>query len=110
MIDKYKLGYLSLEMMSENGITLYAPKDYVFDEKVRHKGVPEKARRINENTWEITLFPKLSTFIRANNVNQYFNVNMQKTLKRQYNKGKVQESDVIPFEFTYQEGKNCLIT
>ena len=110
MIDKYRLGYLSLEMMSENGVTLYAPKDYIFDGKIRHKGVPDKARRVNNNTWEITLFPKLATFIRENDVNQYFNVTMNKTLKRNYNKGRVEESEVLPFEFTYEAGKNCLIT
>lgn len=96
-----ELGQLKVEGTAKNP-TIHCPKDYEFGDKVRHKGIPARAVAVEgkKNRWELEIFPKIATFIRENSLNQYFTLTIEKELKRNYTKGKVDETGkVTPLRF-----------
>jgi DNA polymerase type B, organellar and viral. len=108
-IDPERLGYLKMEKELHN-LIIYGPKDYVSDKGEKHKGIPKSAVKIGNNTWKYTFWPKISTLIRHNSVDTYFNIDMEKTLKRQYMKGWVLENGkVVPFELAVESNNNRLV-
>ena len=100
LFNNKTLGKLKLECTVEN-LKIHCPKDYQLGEQKKCKGVPGNAKQIGENTWEVLIWGKVSTFIRAGNLGEYFNIKRQKTLQRTYNKGIVTESGIVePFNIT----------
>ncbi len=102
MLDETKLGYLKKEKEG-NKLTIYAPKDYVFAGKIKHKGVslnPEMAKKTGPNTWRVLCWPHIGTLIKENSVNHYYNIWRVKELKRRYYKGYLYpDSKVYPLFF-----------
>lgn len=109
VIDTKELGFLKQEGTKKN-LLIYGPKDYAFEGGEKHKGVPKTAERIGANRWKYTFWPKISTLIRNNSVDRYYNVEMEKELKRHYLKGWITETGkVVPFELTVINNDNYLI-
>jgi len=103
------LGYLKYEGIKED-LVIYGPKDYEWKDGEKHKGIPKNAERINENTWKVTIFPRISTLIRHNTIDKYFTIERTKQLKRKYLKGWVTESGrVVPFELKVVDGSNVIV-
>jgi len=108
-LNNRELGLLKYEEEMYD-LTLYGPKDYAYHKGEKHKGVPKKAERVGDNKWRYLFWPRISTLIRHNSLDRYFNVEMEKELKRQYLKGWVLDSGrVVPFEVAVIDGENYLI-
>ena len=108
-VDKEELGFLKYEG-EKAGLRIYGPKDYEWESGEKHKGVPKTAQRLSENKWLYTFWPRISTLIRHNSLDRYFNIEMEKELKRQYLKGWVSESGrVLPFEVKVLDGKTVIV-
>jgi len=108
-LNSEKLGYLKNEGEKEK-LCIYGPKDYSWKHGEKHKGIPKTATRISQNKWKYTFWPGISTLIRYNSLDKYFNLVMEKELKRQYLKGWVTSTGrVKPFEVTVIDGKNCIL-
>jgi DNA polymerase type B, organellar and viral. len=109
VIDKDKLGFLKYEGEKDN-LIIYGAKDYVWSNGEKHKGIPKSAIKIGDNKWSYTFWPRISTLIRHNSIDKYYNVIMEKELRRQYLKGWITESGrVVPFEVKVSNGKNCIL-
>lgn len=107
-LDDNQLGYLKLEKTLHN-LIIYGPKDYISIETERHKGVPKTAKRLDDNTWEYTSWPKISTMIKHNSLDKYFNMETRKTLKRHYLKGWVLDTGhTVPFQIAV-DGDNYVV-
>ena len=108
-MDKEELGFLKYEG-EKAGLRIYGPKDYEWETGEKHKGVPKTAQRLSKNKWLYTFWPRISTLIRHNSLDRYFNIEMEKELKRQYLKGWVSESGrVLPFEVKVLDGKTVIV-
>lgn len=98
--DERTLGKIKLEQAAE-GLTLYAPKDYIFGSLVKRKGIKKGSRQISDNEFETEIWPHLNSFIRAGMIAGYQNVRRKKILRRQYNKGWVlADGRVVPLQLT----------
>jgi hypothetical protein len=105
VLDGNRLGALKDEG-STSYLTLYTPKDYQGEGKTKRKGISKEAVQITHNTWEIIVWPKLATFIRANSMGQYYNIKQKKTLRRNYTKGTIKAGRVYPIRLgVNEEGK-----
>jgi len=101
-IDTGLLGYLKLEKTSDN-VRLYAPKDYVFGDEIKQKGVKKSAKCLNEERTEFEQeqWPKVTGQIRKGNLTTYQTKKMHKQLTREYNKGVINtDQSISPFELT----------
>jgi len=104
-----ELGKLKLEKTLKN-LVIRAPKDYEHETGIARKGVPKNAKQLTSNTFLYTQWPKLSTLIRKNSIDQYYTFLQEKTLKRQYLKGWVTSTGKVkPFEITVRENQNYVI-
>jgi len=107
--SKNELGKLKLEKVLEN-LIVNAPKDYEHKAGIARKGVPKDAKQLSPNTFLYTQWPKLSTLIRKNSIDQYFTFWQEKQLKRQYLKGWVTSTgEVKPFEITVKDNQNIIL-
>jgi len=79
-------------------------KDYLNDKDLgylKYEGVKEEL---------VTVFPHISTLIRHNTVDRYFNIDREKELKRIYLKGWVTKGGrVVPLELEVTNGKNRVL-
>lgn len=96
--DDKTLGKIKLEQQTD-GLTLYAPKDYIFGDTVKMKGVKKGSKQISDSEYEAEIWPHLNSFIRSGMIAGYKNERRRKVLRRQYNKGWVIRSgDVLPLQ------------
>jgi hypothetical protein len=103
-IDPGLLGYLKLEKESSD-VYLHAPKDYVFGEERKQKGVKKGAICLNEEytEFEQQQWPKVMGQIRKGNLATYQTKKMIKKLSRNYTKGLINEDNTIsPFYLTIE--------
>lgn len=105
-IDPTRLGSLKLEKESQE-VKILCPKDYQFGKDVKTKGVRKDSKKVNDNTWETTVWPKLASFINTGKLTGYRNLKRLKTLRRIYTKGWVLPGGrVLPLTLAYVDGAN----
>lgn len=85
-IDNYDLGALSLEDVTKT-FRIYGCKDYYTEKGEKIKGVPKNYIRINDNTFQYKVFPRMNTHLRKQIEDHYIIQTMIKTNKRVYDKG-----------------------
>lgn len=108
-IDKTRLGCLKNEGEKKN-LCIFGAKDYIWNDGEKHKGVPKTAIKLSINKWKYIHWPRISTLIRHNSIDKYFNIDMIKELKRQYLKGWVTKTGrVVPFELCVSDNENKLL-
>jgi len=97
------LGCLDLEFKCRNAV-IYGPKDYIFGDKVRHKGVSKRAKEVKPNTFQQPIFLKFRSHIREGVSDHALVDNVEKHLKREYLKGVVMaDGSVKPFLLLHDE-------
>lgn len=98
LLDPTKLGKLSLQGKARE-IDIKGCKDYRFGEKVKIKGISKRAKQLGENTYQQTQFLKFRSLIRKNNAGSALTREITKTLKREYDKGLIDDyGKVFPFQ------------
>lgn len=96
LIDDNELGMLKCEGVHDN-VWIYGPKDYIIDNQVRIKGIRSKARKVDDNVFEQDKFSSLIGLLRYGDMSAPIVKKQIKHLKRQYNKGIVQDDGwIIP--------------
>jgi len=96
-INSRKLGMLSITIMAEE-VEIRGAKDYRFGELTKIKGIGKHARLIGKNTWEQEQFLKFRSMLRKGIQTGAATKTIIKTLRRQYDKGKVLRNGfVVPF-------------
>jgi hypothetical protein len=92
------LGKLKIERQSTR-LRIYAPKDYLFGNQKRHKGIPNKAERIDINVWLVDEWLGVKTWISDGATGIPYITRHRKEAKHVYNKGIVDEKTgyVSPF-------------
>lgn len=96
-IDNEKLGALKPEYEFSN-FTIYGCKDYEMDQEKVLKGVPKSADLLNEQQYHYKMWTNQATHLRREVMDYYIVKKMKKTLKREYDKGKVEKSGKVkPF-------------
>jgi len=98
VIDSKELGKLKLEGKTGH-LEIYGPKDYVFGNIVRTKGIRASAEKVQPNVYVQEKWCGFSSRVREGKLNTYIVKKQQKTLRRRYTKGKVEEGGrVIPWK------------
>lgn len=96
-INKTRLGALDVKEIFDSLIILGA-KAYITPQARRIKGIPARARQIDDNTYEFDQFMRFRTKLRKNMLDCQLVVKATRTLSRIYDKGEVlPNGDVIPF-------------
>lgn len=90
-IDPDKLGYLKLEKSGDT-LDIRAAKDYSFGGTDKRKGIPNKARVVGPDAWEVEIWPSLLGLTRANHLSGYYTYAMTKRPKYEYTRGIVTSS------------------
>ena len=99
LLSDTKLGCLKLEKTITSA-TIYGPKDYVFGDIVKRKGISPKAIEIAPGVFEQDQFPSFKGLLRRGDLDTYFIRRITKHLTRQYQKGMVTVwGDVLPHIF-----------
>lgn len=93
-IDKYSLGYLKLEEVS-NRLIIYGNKDYIFGHKAKVKGISVKARKINKEQWETLQFEGFLAWLSAGQETLPKATIIKKHRVSKYNKGIVSSSNHV---------------
>ena len=97
MIDPTKLGMLKLEYSTDR-VTIYGPKDYVFGDHVRLKGIRRTAKQLGPTRYEQEQWPTLRGMLSRNQADNYVVKTITKHLTRCYLKGVVQKNGFVrPF-------------
>jgi len=95
-ISNVELGKLKLEKKI-NHLVIYGLKDYIADDTIKIKGIPQRAVKKDDNTYIIEIFPKALSDLKEGITKPYKTIKRIKILKRQYDKGIVTDSGkVIP--------------
>ena len=97
-VDALELGKLKVEQTSTR-LRIYAPKDYLFGNRKRHKGIPGNAERIDINVWKVEQWLGVKSWISDGAVDSPYIVKRRKEAKHVYNKGIVNEETgyITPF-------------
>lgn len=104
-LDDTTLGMLKNEGHTTNCI-IRGLKDYRFGQTERIKGVRRPENQISDNTYALEIFRGLNGALREADFKQVIITRGTKTLKRNYQKGNVQQNGaVIPFELTLEYSK-----
>jgi len=98
LINENKLGALGIKGIYPQ-LTILGAKAYLTQDERRIKGIPARARQIDDNTFEFDQFMRFRTKLRKNMLNCQVVVKATRTLSRVYDKGQVlPNGSVIPFE------------
>lgn len=98
-IDPLKLGYLKIEGTTRD-FTIFAPKDYRFGENVKTKGVPKRAKQLDDGRYLYDQFQGWSGAMRKKEIGHIVTRPIKKTLHRKLTQGKLGlNGRVIPFDF-----------
>ena len=108
-ISNTELGKLKLEKTC-NKLEVYSPKDYVFGDKIKMKGIRKGSIKVEgkENVWKVKQWPKLFTFLGMGSLAIYRNVERYKEMRREYHKGWLDEAGkVYPLKLSvdYEENR-----
>jgi len=102
-IDSYKLGMLKLEDVATH-VEIYNPKDYIFGDKVRHKGIPSKAERVGPQKWRYLQFTSFLSWLNDGASGPPLARYIERERKSAYRKGNVSsEGRVTPFVLSLLE-------
>ncbi len=105
-LDQRQLGKWKLENRISK-MTIHGPKDYVLDTVTRTKGVRSNALWLAPNKIEQDQFMGLQGLLRLGSLNAPVSFKINKTLKRSYTKGIVNESGLVtPIRLTL-DGQSC---
>lgn len=102
------LGELKLVKRFKH-LVIHGPKDYVFDELVRIKGVSKKAVKLDSNTYRQDKFGKFKTMVKKGSLDTMTITKEIKHLKREYRKGWVTYSGRVE-PFTIEDENFDLVT
>jgi hypothetical protein len=98
-IDTYELGALKLEKQAGPGqVTINAPKDYIFGEEIKLKGIPRNATK-TEQGYKVVMWGKLSAKMEQKDFDGYSN-----TIRYKQQTGRILKSWIdetgrsVPFE------------
>ncbi len=95
-LSDVELGKLKLEKKI-NHLVIYGLKDYIADDTIKIKGIPQRAVKKDDNTYIVDIFPKALSDLKEGITKPYKTIKKTKVLKRQYDKGVVTDSGkVIP--------------
>lgn len=98
-IDKNKLG--KLKLVKSGKVEIFGAKDYIFNDEVKLKGVKKNAKKLEENLYSQEQFVTKNKryldgipdgFVRIDTV--------EKSISRNYDKGKVENGVVFPLNFS----------
>ena len=81
-----ELGQLKIEQQSTR-LRIYAPKDYLFGNRKRHKGIPNNAQRIDINEWLVEEWLGVKTWIQNGAKEIPFITKRRKEARYVYTKG-----------------------
>lgn len=96
-LSDYELGKLKLEKKGSN-VIIYGCKDYVFDSEIKRKGIKSNAKEIGKNKFVQMQFLKFKSMLRNGYVNVAVSKEVEKQLKRTYDKAIVtRNNNIIPF-------------
>lgn len=99
VLDDNELGLWKLEAEAE-GITVHGPKDYVFNGKVKIKGIRKNAIQLGPNVYQQAKFHSFKGSIFHNRMGEMLITDEIKHLSRTYTKGVVTPTGrVRPFKF-----------
>lgn len=97
------LGALKIERKISRAL-IRAPKDYIFDEIEKIKGIRKNAVQISENTYQQDVFPGFKGMIQKGNLDDFIIKTIEKHLTRSYKKGNVSAGgEITPFLITNSE-------
>lgn len=92
-----ELGLLKVEGEADHAV-FFAPKDYIFGEETKLKGVKSTSRQLAHNRYLIEIWLRTKSLISRGYAGQVIIEDRIKELKRQYDKGIVLDTGrVIPF-------------
>jgi len=95
-LSDVELGKLKLEKKI-NHLVIYGLKDYIADDTIKIKGIPQRAVKKDNNTYIVEIFPKALSDLKEGITKPYKTIKKTKVLKRQYDKGIVTDTGkVIP--------------
>lgn len=80
-IHPYKPGTLKVKAMAPN-FSVKAPNDVVLGDEVKIKGISKNAIQVDDNTFIIEEWPKMTTLMKKSQVNGYFTRQRRKVLSR----------------------------
>lgn len=93
------LGYLKIEDIAQK-MSINAPKDYVFGDIIKRKGVPKRARQLNKNTFQYDQFQGWHGAMNRDEVGRIITRPLTKTLYHEIRKGKLDHTGrVLPLTF-----------
>ena len=96
------LGLLKLEKQSSN-VTIFNPKDYIFADDVKIKGIRKNAEKLAENKYKQVQFTSWQTHLKKGETGFVDIVDITKTLDRTYKKGIVKDNGWIsPFRINLE--------
>jgi len=99
IIHPTKLGYLDKEG-EYNTVTLWAAKDYIMGNKVKHKGIKANATEIRPGSYRQDQWSSLKGLLRSGRLDTPTTKSITKTLHREYKKGaKTATGEVTPYLF-----------
>jgi len=102
-IHLYELGKLAIEEISTNFI-IHNPKDYVFGDEAKIKGVKRGAKELEPNIFEMFKWERTAGLIHDNRVETMRIIKYNKHLTRMYKKGIVLKSgEVRPFKLGMED-------
>lgn len=91
------LGALKIERKISHAL-IRAPKDYIFDEIEKIKGIRKNAVQISENAYQQDVFPGFKGMIQKGNLDDFIIKTIKKSLTRAYKKGMVNvRGEITPF-------------
>lgn len=97
-----KLGELSLKEKSDH-LIIWGNKDYEFGKDVVMKGIKKNAEKMEDGKFKQDQFEGMAGSIQRDRINSVFVRRIEKVLKRNYDKGKVEGANIVPFKLKCQE-------
>ena len=92
-----ELGMLKLEKQSSN-VTIFNPKDYIFEDDIKIKGIRKNAEKLADNKYKQVQFTSWQTHLKKGESGFIDIIDITKTLDRTYKKGIVKDNGWIsPF-------------
>lgn len=96
-IDANKLGYLKIEDECSQ-FEIHNVKDYIFNDEIKIKGVSKKAVKVSENRYKVEHWEHLNGAVHKDRAESVVIIDSEKVLKRQYEKGSIQENKrILPY-------------
>lgn len=97
LVNDSEIGKLALESRSGE-VRINAPKDYVFGEFVKRKGVKKDAKEVSSGVFRQEQWSRFNGLVKNGNISEYTTQTIEKTLYRRIHSGVLSKSGwVSPF-------------